>query len=89
MMLEPWQEEEARQAQQDIEYERWCKDRPICRICGERIGKEEVIDFTDQLEEGIYHADCLWDALKFGRLNMTRGEELYELIYEAHGRFLE
>lgn len=83
---DPVRDEAAYTLQQEIKYERWLATRPRCLICGEHIGDEEAIDFSECMEEGyVYHASCLWDALKFGRLNMTRGEELYDLISD---RFL-
>lgn len=88
MRIEPWVEEEARQMQMEVEYERWLADRPVCPICGEHIGAEDLIDFTDGLmyDGYVYHTDCLYNALKFGKLNSTRGEELFDLINDKHGR---
>lgn len=81
MRIEPWVEEEERQIQWEEEREKWLETRPKCLICGEPIGEEECIDFSGSMEDGyVYHADCLSDALRFGKINLTRGEELYELI---------
>lgn len=67
---------------------KWLENRPICRKCGEPIEDDECIDLSngDMQEYYVWHTTCLRQALMYGKLNMTEGEEIFDSLKDTFER---